>query len=130
MLNKNYFFSISILIKSFKYAFEGVWYAIKYNQNLRVHIVVAILVILASIFFHVDPFEMGILGVMILLVIASEMINTAIEQMVDLITKEHRQEAKVAKDVAAGMVLVAAVGSVIVGILIFVPHIRLLFGWK
>ncbi|MGI0059541.1 MAG: diacylglycerol kinase family protein, partial [Nitrosotalea sp.] len=91
---------------------------------------VAILVILASIFFHVDPFEMGILGVMILLVIASEMINTAIEQMVDLITKEHRQEAKVAKDVAAGMVLVAAVGSVIVGILIFVPHIRLLFGWK
>lgn len=115
------------LAKSFGYAFEGIMFALKYNQNLRIHLVVAMLVVIASIYFHVNPFEMGILGVMILLVISSEMINTAIEEMANLITNEHRREAKVAKDVSAGMVLLAAIGSVIVGFLIFGPHILRLF---
>lgn len=106
---------------------RGVRFAVVHNQNMRMHIVVACLVILASIFFDVNPFEMGILGVMIILVIAAEMINTAIEEMVNLITKEHREEAKIAKDVSAGMVLVATMGSIIVGILVFVPHILKLF---
>lgn len=66
---------------------------------------------------------MGILGVMILLVICAEMINSSIEQMVDLITIEHRKEAKIAKDVTAGMVLLTLLGSIIVGILIFLPHV-------
>ncbi len=109
--------------KSFKYAFEGIFYSLRHNRNLRVHFVVAVLVIIASLIFKVNSFEMGILGVMILLVICLEMINSAIEEMVNLITNEHRKEAKVAKDVSAGMVLVAAIGSIIVGILIFIPHI-------
>lgn len=116
------------LIKSFKYAFEGIYYALRYNQNLRIHFFVALLVIFASIIFRVSPFEKGILGLMILIVISSEMINTAIEQMVDLIVNEHRKEAKVAKDVSAGMVLLSAIGSVIVGLLIFVPYVLKLFG--
>lgn len=111
------------LLKSFGYAFEGVLHAIKNNRNLRIHFAAGLIVIAVSIFFHVTPFEMGILGIMILLVILSEMINTAIEEMVNLITQEHRKEAKIAKDVAAGMVLIAAVGSVIAGILIFTPYI-------
>ncbi len=115
------------LIKSFVYAFEGLFHAVRYNRNLKIHLVVALVVILLSIFIHVTSFEMGILGIMILLVILSEMINTAIEEMVNLITQEHRKEAKIAKDVAAGMVLVATLGSVIVGILIFVPHLLKLF---
>ena len=115
------------LIKSFGYAFEGIYYALKYNQNLRIHFLIAILVIIASIIFKVNAFEMGILGVMILLVICTEMINTTIEQMVDLIINEHRREAKIAKDVSAGMVLLAAIGSVIVGLLIFIPHVLKLF---
>lgn len=98
-------------------------YALKYNQNLRIHFLIAILVTLLSIYFDINPFEMGILGITILLVIATEMLNTSIEQMVDLITTEHRKEAKIAKDVAAGMVLLTAAGSVIVGVLIFLPHI-------
>ncbi len=108
---------------SFKYAFEGILHALKFNQNLRIHIASAILVIVASIFFHVNPFEMGILGVMILLVISSEMVNTALEEMTNLIVTEHRKEAKIAKDVAAGMVLLTAIGSIIVGCLIFIPYI-------
>lgn len=115
------------LIKSFQYAFEGVLHAFKFNRNIRIHLLVAVAVVIVSLYFQVTPFEMSILGVMILLVISSEMINTAIEEMVNLITQEHRKEAKIAKDVAAGMVLVTSFGSVIVGILIFVPHIFKLF---
>jgi diacylglycerol kinase len=112
------------LFFSFKHAFSGVKHAFKNDQNLRIHFVSAALVIITSIVFRVNAFEMGILGTMILLVIAAEMINTAIEEMVDLITIEHRKEAKVAKDVAAGMVLLIAIGSIIVGFLIFIPHIE------
>ena len=111
------------LAKSFDYAVQGIHYTFRSQQNARLHILAAIIVIAAGIFFKINPFEMGIVAVMILLVLVTEMINTAIEMMVDLITKEHREEAKIAKDVASGMVLVAALGSVIVGILIFVPYI-------
>ncbi len=113
--------------KSFLYAFEGVHYALKHNQNLRIHFAIAILVLVASVFLKVSPLEMAILGVMILLVISTEMINAAIEQMVDLIVTEHRKEAKIAKDVAAGMVLVTSIGSVIVGVIILTPYIIKLF---
>lgn len=115
------------LIKSFAYAFNGVSYALKYNRNLRIHFIVALAVLMLSIFFKVTPYEMSILAIMVLLVILSEMINAAIEEMINLITQEHRKEAKIAKDVAAGMVLIAAVGSVIIGSIIFTPYILKLF---
>lgn len=115
------------LINAFRFALEGIAYALRSDQNLRIHFVVAFIVILASLYFKVGPFEMGILGVMILLVIVTEMINSAIEKMVDLITKEHRVEAKIAKDVSSGMVLLTVMGSVIVGVLIFLPYILHLF---
>lgn len=70
---------------------------------------------------------MVLLVIAVLLVILSEMINTSLEEMVNLITNEHKKEAKIAKDVAAGMVLVTAIGSVIIGIFIFSPHISRLF---
>lgn len=127
MIDRYFKFRPKLLLKSFHYAFEGVRFAVVHNQNMRIHITVAVLIMLASVLFDVNPFEMGILGVMILLVIAAEMINTAIEEMVNLITKEHREEAKIAKDVSAGMVLVTTLGSVIVGVLIFIPHILRLF---
>lgn len=111
------------LITSFKVAFKGIYYALKYNRNIRIHFITAFLVIAASIYFKVNTFEMGILGIMILLVICTEMINTSIEEVVNLLVNEHRLEAKIAKDVAAGMVLLTVIGSVIVGILIFTPYI-------
>lgn len=115
--------NIKKLINSFGYAFEGIVLAFKYNRNVRIDFVAAFLVIIASIYFKVNAFEMGILGVMILLVICAEMINTAIEEMINLLVNEHRQEAKIAKDVSAGMVLLTAMGSIIVGVLVFTPHI-------
>lgn len=126
---KHWFWFNPILFFKFSlpYAWQGIWFAIKYNQNMRFHLLVGTLVVIVSILLHVTPFEMGILGVMILLVLCTEMINTAIEEMANLITKEHREEARIAKDVGAGMVLLTAMGSIIVAILIFVPHILRLF---
>ncbi len=113
----------SRLMKSFGHAFEGLEHSFKRDQNLRIHFFVGVIVVIMSIVLKVNPFEMGILGIMILLVMITEMINTAIERMVDLIIKEHREDAKIAKDVAAGMVFLTAAGSLIVGLLIFLPYI-------
>lgn len=120
-------FSLEVLIKSFGYAWEGLLFSLKHNQNLRIHFVVGIAVTIAGVLLGLSGFEKGIVGIIILLVIVTEMINSVIEEMVDLITTEHRQQAKIAKDVGAGMVLVTSLGSVIVGILIFTPHILKLF---
>jgi diacylglycerol kinase len=108
---------------SFKYAFDGIVHTFKTQPNLRIHVTVAFLVLIASWFLRVSPLEWLILLFTIMWVITAEMINTALESIVNLITHEFHQEAKVAKDVAAGMVLVGAIGSVIVGIVIFVPYL-------
>ncbi len=111
------------LVLSFHYAFEGIAHAFVNDQNMRIHTIIAIAVILAGIFFRVSSLEMAILIMMISIVFAAELANTAMEEMVDFIVTQHRREAKLIKDVAAGMVFAAAVGSVIVGLLIFLPHI-------
>ena len=111
---------------SFQFAAEGIIQAVKDNRNLKIHIIVAVLVLLASYYFRVTREEFLIILVMIVLVIAAEMINTSIEEMVDLITTEHRLQAKAAKDVAAGMVLVVSIGAALVGLYIFIPYIQTL----
>lgn len=123
-------FNVKRFYKSFHYALQGIHYALKNDQNLVVHFIGACVAILLSIFLDISPYEMGILGVTILVVISAEMINTAIEKMVDLITKEHRTEAKIAKDVAAGMVFLTSVGALIIGFLIFIPYILRFLGLK
>lgn len=90
------------LMESFKHAVDGVMFAIKDNQNLRIHLIAAVLVVVLSVIYKVGAFEMGILGVMILLVISTEMINTSIEEMTNLITREHRAEAKNCKRCCGG----------------------------
>ncbi len=111
------------LLKSFSYAFYGIDYALNSDQNLTIHLLAAIIVISAGIILQVKPYEMGLLCLTILFVITTEMINTALEKTVDLVTKEHRIEAKIAKDVSSGMVLISAIGAVIIGLLIFIPYL-------
>jgi diacylglycerol kinase (ATP) len=113
--------------KSFNYAIEGIHFALHSDQNLVIHFIVAFLVIIASILLGLSAFEMAILGLTMILVITVEMINTAIEKVVDLIIQQHHINAKVAKDIASGMVFITAVGSIIVGLLIFLPHVFALF---
>lgn len=115
------------LLKSFGFAIEGIKLAYKYNRNIRIHTVIGIIALLLCFVLKFSSFETGIILVVILLVISAEMVNTAIEEMVDLIVQEHREQAKIAKDVSAGMVLVCSIGAVVIGVLIFLPHIFDLF---
>ena len=121
-------FNHKTLAQSFKYSFEGLLHAIKENQNMRIHILIGILVTTVALILKATILEVSILMAMIFFVILAEMINTSIEEMVDLIVAEHRRQAKIAKDVASGMVLVAAVGAVIVGTLILTPYFLRLLG--
>lgn len=111
------------LLKSFGFAIEGVKLAYKYNRNIRIHTVAGIIALALCFLLSLSAYETGIILVVILMVISAEMVNTVIEEMVDLIVQEHREQARVAKDVGAGMVLVCAIGAVVIGAIIFVPHI-------
>ena len=115
------------LINSFKYAFEGIFSSFKTEQNMKIHVILMILVIIFGIILKISKFEWIICIILFGFVISLELINTAIENIVDLITVEKNPKAKLIKDVSAGAVLIAAIASAIVGLIIFIPYILLLF---
>jgi diacylglycerol kinase (ATP) len=108
---------------SFKYAWEGIQYAYSTQPNFRYHSLFALIAVLIGLWLNISANEWLILLLTITLVIVAEMINTAIESMTDLIHDQHHKHAKIAKDVSAGMVLVSAIGSVVIGAVIFLPKI-------
>lgn len=120
--------SLNRLVKSFTYAFDGLKYAFKYEQNILVHTLATISVIIAGIFFKISPIEWLVLVLIIGLVIATELINTSIEATIDLVTKEIHPLAKIAKDTAAAAVLVFGLTAIIIGCIIFLPKILILIG--
>lgn len=111
------------LRNSFKYAFEGVHRELKEEQNLKIHILIMILVIIAGFILKLSPMEWIICIILFGFVIALELINTAIELTVDLAMPEIHPKAKAAKDIAAAAVLISATCSVIIGVIIFLPKI-------
>ena len=115
------------LINSFKYAFDGIFTALKTEQNIKIHIIIMILVIIFGIILNISKIEWIICIILFGFVISLELINTSIENTVDLITVEKNPKAKIAKDTAAGAVLIAAMTSAIIGLMIFIPKIILLF---
>ena len=117
------------LIKSFKYAFEGIITGIKEEQNMKIHIFMMIFVIIFGIILKISKIEWIICIFLFGLVISLELINTAIENAVDLITQETNPKAKIAKDTAAGAVLVSAIASAVIGIMIFFQPLRTLINW-
>ena len=119
---------INRLVKSFTYAFDGLKYAFKYEQNILVHTLATILVIIAGIFFKISLTEWLVLALIIGLVIATELINTSIEATIDLITKEVHPLAKIAKDTAAAAVLVFGLTAIVIGCIIYLPKILVLIG--
>ena len=119
---------IKRLVKSFGYAIDGLKYAFKYEQNLTVHIVATILVIVFGILFNISSFEWLLIFLCIGLVIATELLNTSIEATIDLISPNKHPLAKVAKDTAAAAVLVFAITAIIVGFIIFIPKIAVYLG--
>ena len=105
------------------YALEGIKKAIKSEKNIKIDIVVAILVIIAAVVLNINTFEWIICIILIGGVISAEMINTAIEAVVDLYTRQKQELAAKAKDIAAGAVLIKAIISATIGGVIFIPKI-------
>lgn len=110
-------------VKSFKFASNGIFYTLSTQRNLKIQLIFAILAIILGIFLKISLIEWAILIFAIMFVLFSEMLNTAIESAVDLCTEEFSEKAKIAKDVAAGAVLVASINSIAIGILIFLNKI-------
>ncbi|WHY65751.1 diacylglycerol kinase family protein [Neobacillus sp. SuZ13] len=115
------------LLRSFSYAFAGIATALRSERNMRFHFFSSIVVLLFSYYFSITKTEWLFILVLIGGMFALEMVNTAIERVVDLVTDEYHFLAKQAKDLAAGAVLVFAILSVVIGIVIFLPYILELF---
>ncbi|MBU1167423.1 diacylglycerol kinase family protein [Patescibacteria group bacterium] len=117
------FFNLSRLFKSFRYALKGVVEVFKTEQNMRFHLLSALLVLILMFYFDTTGIEKAVLVLVIVLVLLSETINSVLERIVDVIRPRLSAEAKAIKDIMAAMVLVSAVGAVIVGLIIFVPKL-------
>jgi diacylglycerol kinase (ATP) len=107
-------------VDSFRHALNGVLLSFKTQRHLRIHFLLALLVLLAGFVWKLPKAELLVLTGAISLVILAELFNTALETVVDLVTPEYHPLAKVAKDVAAGAVLVAAINAAVVGAILFV----------
>ncbi len=112
------------LFRSFGHALEGLIYGLSTQRNLRIHFILALLVMGAAIFLKFRPGELALLILAIAFVILAEMVNTAVENVVDIATRRRIHPlAKVSKDLAAAAVLVAALCAVAVGLLLFLPKL-------
>lgn len=111
------------ILNSFKYAFSGIYLALKKEKNMKIHFIIMLLVIIAGIIFKISSYEWIMCITQFGIVISLELLNTAIETTVDIAMPEINEKAKIAKDVAAGAVLVSAISSIIIGLIIFIPKI-------
>jgi diacylglycerol kinase (ATP) len=116
-------YRLAKLVASFRYAFEGLWYLLRTQRNAQIHCLVGACVVALAAALRVERWEWIALLLTITLVLAAEGANTAVEAAVDLVTTTRHPLAKVAKDVAAGTVLLCAIASVIIGCVIFLPHL-------
>ncbi len=118
---------LSKRIKSFKYAFKGIVDLFKTQPNAQIHLVAAVLVIALAYYFDVSTTEWCLLVLCIALVWSAEAMNTALEYLTNLVSPDYHPLAGKAKDVAAAAVLLMAIGTIIVGSIIFSPKIVVLF---
>lgn len=111
------------LINSFKYAIQGIISCFKTEQNMKIHLIIMLFVIIVGFILNLSKLEWIICIILFGVVISFEIINTAIEKTVDMITTEISPKAKIVKDISAGGVLVATISAIIIGLMIFVPKI-------
>jgi diacylglycerol kinase len=114
-------------IAGFHYAFSGLWYALRTQRNARVHAAIATMAILLGIFLRISAVEFAMVFVAITGVFIAEMFNTVIEICVDMISPGYHPLAKVAKDVAAGAVLLSAILAIVIALFVFGPYLWSLF---
>lgn len=109
------------LLASFRYAFAGIGYAIRTQRNFRIHVLISACVVAVGVWLRISWEQWAILAVMMALVLHAELVNTALEAIVDKASPEIHPLAKIAKDCAAAAVLVTALLAVLVGLLILGP---------
>jgi diacylglycerol kinase len=110
-------------LKSFGYSIDGLKYAYKYEQSMLIHVIATIGVLIANILFKITPYEWLITFIAIGMVLAAELINTAIEAVVDLVTLEIHPLAKIAKDCGSAATFVLAMMAAVIGCVVYIPHI-------
>ena len=113
--------AIRKILLSFKYAFSGVSYVLRTQRNAWVHALISLAVLLLGLWLRISALEWAALILAMMVVWVAEFMNTAIEAYIDASTPEQSLEAKTAKDVAAGAVLIGAIGSIAVGLIILGP---------
>ena len=111
------------LWNSFSYAITGIKTALQSERNMRIHFIVSLLVIGCGLFFSISKMEWLLVMIAIGGIFSLELINTAIERVVDLVTEEYHPLAKQAKDLAAGAVFIYAITAVLIGMFIFLPYV-------
>lgn len=116
---------IAAVWRSFGWAFEGIGHTWKTQLNFRIHVTIASIVVVAALWLRIPPRDWAVLALTIGVVFALELMNTAIEALVDLASPGQHDLARVAKDAAAGAVVVAAIAAVCVGIFILGPPLWL-----
>ena len=109
------------ILESFRFAFVGLWYALRTQRNTRIHLSIAAAVVVVGLCLNLSHVEWAVLTLTIGFVLVSEMLNTVAETLVDLISPGYHPLAKVVKDVTAGAVLLTAIVSVVVGLLVLGP---------
>ena len=114
-------------LQSFKFAGAGLADLLSNTPNAKIHFALAFLALFLSFYFELNRTEWCLIILCIAMVFMAEAFNTGLEYLTDLVTSEYHELAKKAKDVAAGAVLIAAIGSLIIGLIIFVPKIKALF---
>jgi len=116
-------FSIALRIRSFRCAIRGVWVMIQSQQNAWIHAVATVVVAAAGLYFCITPAEWSWVALAIMSVWTAEALNTAVEFLADATKPEFNRLIGDTKDVAAGAVLISAIGAAVIGVLVFGPHI-------
>ncbi|MCP4229910.1 MAG: phosphatase PAP2 family protein [bacterium] len=112
------------IIRSFNDAIEGILYAFKTQRNIKIHFIATAIIILLSVFLSISKIELILILITVTVVFIAEMFNTAVEMVVDYIVARYHPLARIAKDIAAGAVLFAAVNAVVVGFLVFFDRLK------
>lgn len=110
-------------LRSLHTAFDGLVYVLRMERNARFHLIIAVLTLLLAVVLQVSNPEMAAIFFAIIIVFVSEIVNTAIEKILDLIEPGHNQQVRIIKDIAAGAVLVSAVGAAAIGVAVFGPYV-------
>lgn len=116
-------FSLRRLILSFRWAGKGILHAFKTQLNVWIHFAAMVIVIAAGFYFEISLMEWGLITFAVGIVLVSELMNTAVEYLVDLIEPEINEKAGLIKDIAAGAVLLAAGTALVIGLIVFIPKI-------